>query len=190
MEIKDEEIIDGILKKDKYAMTKLIDKYGSIIHNTVFFILKENYENESIDECVDDVLMCLWKNMDCFSKERGNFKWWIVAIAKNKALTCKKQIKKSKDNVELDNAKIKAPYDIEEDYLQNEKKKQVVALINSNLSEEDREIFMRRYFMESSIREIARKMNFTSITVYNRLSRGRKKLKKIIKEKNIKFEEG
>lgn len=190
MEIKDEEIIDGILKKDKYAMTKLIDKYGSIIHNTVFFILKENYENESIDECVDDVLMCLWKNMDCFSKERGNFKWWIVAIAKNKALTCKKQIKKSKDNVELDNAKIKAPYDIEEDYLQSEKKKQVVALINSNLSEEDREIFMRRYFMESSIREIARKMNFTSITVYNRLSRGRKKLKKIIKEKNIKFEEG
>lgn len=186
MEIKDEEIIDGILKKDKYALTKLINKYGTIIHNTIFFILKDDYE--SINECEDDVLMCLWKNIDCFSKEKGNFKWWIVAIAKNKALTYNKRSVKSNNNIDIDNVKIKLNYDIEADYLKGEKKKQVINLIKGNLKEEDSEIFIRRYFMDDSIREIAKHMNVTSITVYNRLSRGRRKLKKILKEQNINFE--
>lgn len=186
MEIDDDEIIEGILKKDKFALRKLIDKYGCIVYNVVHSVLKEGYENESIYECVDDVLMCLWNNMDCFSKEKGNFKWWLIAIAKNKALSYKKKIKKTSNNVDLEKIHIRSLVDIEESYLNSEKKREIFELLN-NLDKRDKEVIVRRYFRGDDVKEISREMNISVISVYNRLSRGRKKLKKIIKEKNINF---
>lgn len=186
MDIKDEEIVDGILKKDRYALTKLIDKYGSLIYNVVKSVLRESYEHESIYECVDDVLMCLWQNIDCFSREKGNFKWWLIAVTKNKALTYKRKIKKTGNDVDVESATVKALEDVEAQYLNSENRREIFSLLN-NLDEKDKEIFVRRYFRGDDVKDISREFNISTISVYNRLSRGRRKLKKIIKEKNINF---
>ncbi|PJI09077.1 MULTISPECIES: sigma-70 family RNA polymerase sigma factor [Clostridium] len=179
MEQNDEKIVEGILKKDMYALNNLIDAYGGIIHNVAASVLNESHESESIEECTDDILMCLWRNMDCFSKERGNLKCWIIVISKNKALTYKKKLKKLKRNIDLDKVKIDSSVNVEEEYLKEENKESVQKLLN-NLKIRDKEIFVKRYIKGEDIEEIAEEMNLTSISIYNRLSRGRKKLKKIL----------
>jgi RNA polymerase sigma factor (sigma-70 family) len=48
------------------------------------------------------------------------------------------------------------------------------------LNEEDKKIFIKRYLDEYSVQEIALEFGMTRDTVYSRLSRGRKKLKKML----------
>ncbi|PFN02001.1 RNA polymerase subunit sigma-70, partial [Bacillus thuringiensis] len=48
------------------------------------------------------------------------------------------------------------------------------------LNEEDKKIFIKRYLDEYSVQEIALEFGMTRDTVYSRLSRGRKKLKKLL----------
>lgn len=185
MNENDEKIVDGILKRDMDALKKLIDTYGSIIHNVLAAVLNESYENEGIEECTDDVLMCLWRNMDCFSKEKGNLKCWIIVISKNKGLTYKRKLKKLRSYIDIDTIKIHSSINIEEDYLNDENKKSVLELLN-NLTINDRDIFIKRYTKGCTIEEIAEEMNLSSISIYNRLSRGRKKLKEMLSSNNIK----
>ncbi|URZ14962.1 sigma-70 family RNA polymerase sigma factor [Clostridium felsineum] len=184
MDEKDEKIVDGILKRDVNSFNKLIDRYGSIIHNVVRAVLNESHETTSVEECIDDILMCLWRNMDCFSKEKGNLKCWIIVISKNKALTYKKKLKKFRNNIDIDDLKVNSLVDIEDNYLKKENKKSILELLN-NLSIKDKEIFVKRYIKDCSIGQIAIDMGLTSISVYNRLSRGRKKLKQILKGREL-----
>ncbi|KHD38057.1 RNA polymerase sigma70 factor [Clostridium acetobutylicum] len=175
----DEEIVEGILKRDLNSFNKLIECYGIMIHNVVTSILNKSHESQSIEECVDDILMCIWRNMDCFSKERGSLKCWIIVISKNKALDYKKKLKKIMNSIDIDNVKLNSLVDIEQDYLKEENKKSIIELLN-NLSIKDKEIFIKRYMNDWSIEKISKDMGLTSIAVYNRLSRGRKKLKKVL----------
>ncbi|GFP75833.1 sigma-70 family RNA polymerase sigma factor [Clostridium fungisolvens] len=182
--MNDKDIIQGILRKDTSALNNLIDKYGSIIYNVIASVLNGSHENSSIDECVDDVLLCLWNNIDCFSIDKGVLKNWIIVVAKNKALTYKKKLKKDLQNVELESTQINSNENIEESYLEKDRLNEAMILLN-NLDEVDKEIFKARYFEDKSISAIAKDLNLSKMAVYNRLSRGRKKLKKIISDKNI-----
>ncbi|EEK76778.1 RNA polymerase sigma-70 factor, ECF subfamily [Bacillus cereus R309803] len=48
------------------------------------------------------------------------------------------------------------------------------------MNEKDKEICIKRYLDEYSVQEIALEFGMTRDTVYSRLSRGRKKLKKLL----------
>ncbi len=185
MNDNDKKIVDGILKRDMDALKELINVYGIIIHNAVAAVLNESHESDGIEECTDDILMCLWRNMDCFSKEKGDLKCWIIVISKNKALTYKRKLKKFKSNIDIDIIKIHSSINIEEAYLNDENKKAVIELLN-DLSIKDKDIFIKRYIKGWTIEDIAEEMNLSSISIYNRLSRGRKKLKEILNSHNIK----
>lgn len=183
----DKEIIEGILKKDTAALKQLINKYGSLIYNVAASILNQSHEKQDIDECVDDILLCLWNYVDSFSMERGNFKVWLIAVAKHKALNYKKKLRKALDNVDIDDQQIHSDDDLESEYINKDKKKQILSLLN-NLNKTDKEVFVRKYLKDEGAEEIATKMKLTPMAVYNRLSRGRKKLKKIISDGKIDIE--
>ncbi len=183
MNENDENIVEGILKKDLRAFELLIETYGSIMNNIVASVLNESQESESIEECIDDILMCIWCNMDCFSKEKGNLKCWIIVISKNKSLTYKRKLKKNRITVDIDNFNIHSTINIQEDFLNEENKNLILEHLN-NLSIKDKEIFIKRYIKEWSIEEISKEMKLTPISIYNRLSRGRKKLRKSLSSIN------
>ncbi len=55
----------------------------------------------------------------------------------------------------------------------------------AGMDEPDREIFVRRYYLLESIREISRRTELDEIQIKNRLYRGRQKLKKQLEERDI-----
>ncbi|WP_032123271.1 sigma-70 family RNA polymerase sigma factor [Clostridium amazonitimonense] len=181
MDDKDKEIIKGIIEKDHKALECFILKHGSMIYNVVSSVLNNSHERDSIDECINDILLCLWDNMDCFSVEKGNFKSWLICISKNKALDYKRKLVKSLDSTDIEDVQISSQSDIEENYISQEESKQLACVLDE-LGQKDSEIFKRKYLNDESVEEISKNMGMSTMSIYKRLSRGRRKLRKLMEK--------
>lgn len=52
-------LINGITKRDKESLMKLMDIYGKLIYYIAGTILKEPYEKESIEDCYNEVFTAI-----------------------------------------------------------------------------------------------------------------------------------
>lgn len=171
--MEDELIIKYIKKKKEVGMEMLIDKYRGLITAVVrkhLGVLK-NYE----EECVSDVFLSIWNNIRSFDKDKNSFKNWICAISKYKAIDYKRKylskletVDISKDICYIDKELIKSEIDEE------------IKEILSHLNERDKELFIKHYLEGEELEEIAIKNNTKVSNLYNRLSRGRKKIRESI----------
>ena len=123
---------------------------------------------------MNDVLLKLWQNMDRFDPSRSTLKNWVGAVSKYRAIDYKRKYCREIMSEEL---KENIP-DNRCEILQSEIKAEVDSLLE-NLSAKDRDIFIQRYIMDKSVDEIAVSQGKTADYIYNRLSRGRKQLRKL-----------
>lgn len=163
-------MIKYIKKKKEKGMEVLIDNYRGIITAVVRRHLGVliNYE----EECVDDVLMSIWDNIKSFDKSKNTFKNWICAVSKYKAIDYKKKYISKIGHVDLS----QEIYYIDQELLKTEIEEEVNDLL-SYLNEIDRRLFEDHYLKGESLEEIAIKNNTKVSNLYNRLSRGRKRIR-------------
>jgi RNA polymerase sigma factor (sigma-70 family) len=174
--MKDKLLIKYIKKRKEEGMEMLIDNYSGFILAVVRNCLGnlKNYE----EECVDDVLLAIWNNIDSYKSEKSTFKNWIGSIAKYKAINYKKKYIKELRAVEIEeNTSTYYDEDLEQYELQEE-----IETLLSNLSEKDRIIFKKYYLEDIELEKIAKEFDTNIENLYNRISRGRKKLRSIHKE--------
>lgn len=173
----DELIADGIIKKDERAFGALVDKYGGLIKSIVRYHLSAfpSY----IEDCENDILLALWQNMARYDAGKNSLKNWIGAVSKYKCIDYKRKYYKELETENIED-KIIAQNDVYESL------KEDVQSLLAGLSDSDRELFYRRYILGERVEEIARSSGKNAAFLYNRLSRGRKKLKRCIKESGIK----
>ncbi|NGY79422.1 sigma-70 family RNA polymerase sigma factor [Bacillus megaterium] len=150
----------------------LIDQYGGLITAIVRKHLGtlKSYE----EECVNDVLLAVWHHIDRFDSEKNTFKNWVAAIAKYKAIDYQRKYIKTQHE-SLSEAGVGETSEVH-----NIQTNDVEELLG-HLSEGDRELFKAYYLQEVELKQIAEKQQTTISNLYNRLSRGRKKLKAIFK---------
>ena len=170
-------LIKDIKNENTDAMNVLIDSYGKLIYSVLHSILSNEYDKAFIDECFDDVLLNIWYNIDCFDTERGNFKNWVISISKFKAIDYKRKNTKNCKDEDLDET-YTDDYSIEKEIILNEEIDELVELIN-NLKEKDRIIFMEKYINDESVEHIAKSLDLSTAYIYNRISRGKRKLKEL-----------
>ncbi|KXI45656.1 MULTISPECIES: sigma-70 family RNA polymerase sigma factor [Bacillus cereus group] len=175
--MREVEIVEGLRKKDMKALHAAIDQYGDLIYKVVHGVLDTSHSKVLVDECVDDILLIIWYNIDSYDEKRGKFRNWLISIAKFKAIDFKR---KSNQVYRLQEFQ----QDIYEErtvtnQTKEEEEENFYLLIRS-LNNEDKKIFIKRYLDEYSVQEIASELGLATDTVYSRLSRGRKKIKKII----------
>ncbi|WP_308355153.1 sigma-70 family RNA polymerase sigma factor [Priestia aryabhattai] len=158
-------------KKEK-GLELLIDQYGGLITAIVRKHLGtlKSYE----EECVNDVLLAVWHHIDRFDSEKNTFKNWVAAIAKYKAIDYQRKYIKTQHE-SLSEAGVGETSEVH-----NIQTNDVEELLG-HLSEGDRELFKAYYLQEVELKQIAEKQQTTISNLYNRLSRGRKKLKAIFK---------
>lgn len=118
----------------------------------------------------------VWQNIDRFDAGKNTLKNWIGAVAKYRAINYKKKFYRELTAGEL-TEDITDGKEIDADILRQEIEGEVISLL-SGLSDKDRGIFIKRYIMDKSVTEIAADENKDTSWVYNRLSRGRKKLRR------------
>jgi len=171
--LQDELIIKYIKKKKEKGMELLIDNYRGIITAIVRRHLGVliNYE----EECVDDVLLSIWDNIKSFDNSKNNFKNWICAISKYKAIDYKKKYLSKIEYMDMS----ETIYYIDEQLLKSEIEEEINDIL-SHLNESDRTLFKQHYLEGHTLKEIAFKNNISVSNIYNRISRGRKKIRERI----------
>ncbi|MEN1935065.1 sigma-70 family RNA polymerase sigma factor [Paenibacillus sp. 102] len=175
--MREAEIVEGLRKKDMTALHAAIDQYGDLIYKVVHSVLDTSHSKELVDECVDDILLIIWYNIESYDEKRGKFRNWLISVAKFKAIDFKR---KSNQAYRLQEFQQDIYAEIKDTNQTNEEQEETFYLLIEALNNKDKKIFIKRYLDEYSVQEIASELGLTTDTVYSRLSRGRKKLKKII----------
>lgn len=173
MIINEKNFIKQLKKKDEKALEYIIDTYGGIVKS----IVKRHMYNISNyqEECIQDVFLDVWYGIDKYDNKKGDFKNWIAAITKYKCIMYKIKYSPTNLNQDIEDALVTVD-DIEVEIQKKELKEEVDSLLKG-LKEEDRKIFKEYYIEGKTIKEISKDMNIKDENIYNRISRGKKKIR-------------
>ncbi len=171
-------------KTVKPDIERFMDLYMGSVYGVAKSILMNIGSEQDIEECVQDVFIEAWNNIDRFDESRGSMKTWLLILCKYRALNVKKSLMRKRKVVDFEEVQLSSKGDIEENLLFKERKDEIIQAVNS-FNSIDKEVFLRRYFLEQSIEYICSHMELSRQAVDNRLWRGRKRLREILS-----FEEG
>ena len=158
MDITEDNYVAGLQAKNEKALKFFIEHDGWIVKSIVHKMMAKYQDKQ--EECMNDIFLAVWKNVDRYTGEKASFRTWLTAVARYQVLSHIRDIRYH-DYVSLD----------EEEMLEFQKLLEI-------LSEEDRQIFTALFWHEKSYEEVGQEMNMPVDRVYSRVSRGKKKLKK------------
>ncbi|MEG2769210.1 MAG: RNA polymerase sigma factor [Oscillospiraceae bacterium] len=179
--MEDEKILLLLRNNPETGLWELGKKYTALATAVIGRILVGR--SQDIEECVADTFIRIWKNANEVVTQNESIKGYVICAARSIAIDRYRKLKKEQGNMEL------------EDYMPDDKNladtvegSAGVAAIQREimaLPQPDREIFLRRYFLYQSIKEISAVMNIGEKAVESRLFRGRKKLKIQMEESGV-----
>lgn len=176
MKIKEENFILELRRKNEKALDYVIDNYGWIIKSIV---RKHLYNLNSVqDECINDILLGIWKNIDGFDESKSEFKNWVAGIAKFKSIDYKRKYLKDLEYENIDDLNISVSDNSHEDIIKAELNDDILDMLNC-LKEKDKDLFYKLYIEEKEINDVISETGLKRNVIYNRLSRGKKRIQKI-----------
>ncbi len=179
MKINEENFIKLLRKKEDKALEYTIDTYTPIVSFVVNKVLY-NFGKETVEECVSDVFISIWYNIERFKGENKDFKNWICTVARFKSIDYYRKLVKEKEDNNLDSF---VSQDVLDEIIVNENKKEVVNMLNF-LNTEDRKIFSMRFLLGFGVKDISRSLKLSESVVSNRIYKGKKKLKNLFLKNN------
>ncbi|MEK4627166.1 MAG: sigma-70 family RNA polymerase sigma factor [Solibacillus sp.] len=174
MKISDENVVQQIKLRNEKTISYLVKTYGGLLNGIIRRYL--NGKEQDIEECFADVLVSIWFHIDSFDSSKNEFKQWIAAIAKYRAIDYIRKSEKTKQHVSSNFI-----FDERSLNSQNENINELdLSSLLSKLNDTERAIFEKYYVQGVPTEEIATEFQVKQSWVYNKLSRGRKKLKSIL----------
>ena len=175
MKVTEDNFVELMKQGNEKALQYFIEHYGWIVKSIVCLKLK-GHEPEQ-EECMNDVFLAIWENVSHYDSRRAAFTTWVSAVAGYRVLNYRRKLKNAYWE-DIDELQIPSGFDMEDSFLEDEQEE--FRKLLQGLSEEDREIFVRLFWEEQDHDEISREMNIPKHRLYNRISRGKKKLRKTI----------
>ena len=194
MKITDKNFLRQLRQKNPQAIEYIMAEYGGLIKTVLLANLADRKEHW--EECFNDVLLALWHNGDRLDREKeAQFKGWLCAVAKYKAIDFLRREKNRFRLVSYEDSLAQGNFfdagyeaDFEAVEQEGDVERELEKLL-SCLCEEDRDLFLRRYVREESIEEITQETGMKRETVYARISRGKKKLRRSLLENGVNINE-
>ncbi len=173
--MNDDKIIKLLNHNPSRGLSLAIDTYGALVKTIAVRIL--GYENQQdIEECISDVFVELWKSIKNYDKNKGTLKNYIISIARYVSINAFNRKINKNQLIPLEENEIEAEHDLDDEAFKSVNKKIIKETLNG-MPHPDKEIFIRRYYLYESVREIASKLNLNDKAVENKLYRGKEKLK-------------
>lgn len=186
MKINENNYIQQLQLHNESALLYVIDQYGALVMSVIrkhLFRLPDMQE-----ECLNDVLMGVWQHIDSFDPEKNSFKNWIAAIARYQSIDYLRKYQKDVNCVSLEDAPLCEEPQTEANIMEQEFSRELQGML-SCLKPIDRELFLRLFVEEEDIEKVSRDTGMKKSAVYNRVSRARKKLRKLYPAKGeVKYE--
>ena len=182
MKVTEENFIPLLCWKHEKALEYCMLHYGGLVKAVVHRYLGSLPQYE--EECQNDVFFAVWNHIDAYDPERNPFANWIAGVARLKALDCKRKyasrmLETSWEAMEeTGQPVIQAEFSaelqaVEEEF--SEETQQILAC----LKPKDRELFLRLYIEEENMEEVSQSTGLAKPVIYNRLSRGKKRIRSL-----------
>lgn len=174
--MNDIDLVLGLKSKEEKAFNIFVENYSSIILKVLSAILNIGYEKNSIEDAYNEILICIWNNIDKYN-DAYSLKTWVIAITKYRALDFKRKLKKSNESLEINEEIFNSSKDSLNEGYKPHSRATILEII-APLKEMDKDIFLMYYYHGYSAKEISKKLKMTEDNIFKRLSRGRQLLKK------------
>ena len=159
--------------KEHNSINEAINIYTPYLSTVLYNMAGNRLPKEDIEEIVSDVFIVLWQNAGAIDLQKGTLRSYIAAAARNFAL---KRLNKQTNYTSLDDIELSD----ETSAVENGLTSTAVWDAVMSLGEPDNEIFVRYYKFDEKIRDISKATGLNISTVKTRLSRGKRKLRKIL----------
>ncbi len=180
--IDDKNCLKQLRKHNQQALEYVVQQYGGAVKGVISKTLY-NFPEE-IQECMDDVFLEVWDNIDRYDEHKGSLKNWILAIARYRAINYLKRLSKRYMEENIDTADNKLEFAVYVDELEDLTTSLMEELLDG-LSDIDKRIITKRYIEEAEISDIARECNVSESAIYSRISRSKRKLKEKMKRNEV-----
>lgn len=177
MKVTNKNFLSELERKNPQAIEYVVSQYGSLLKSVLIHNL--GAQKDRWEECFNDCLMAIWNHPQRFEEKKSEFKNWICAIAKYKAIDLVRREERHSGQVSLDQEGFDLA-GIEED--KRDASDVELDRLLVCLSPEDRELFVRRYVEEQPMTQITAETGMERDLVYSRISRGKKKIRSFFRE--------
>ena len=181
----DSRIIELFFLRNEEALKETEKKYGSFIHITAFNITGTS---EDAEECANDTYLKLWNSIP--PEKPVYFKAYVGKLVRNTALSLYRKNKAAKRDSalsvllsELEDC-LPTAVTVEDDY-DGKYLSGVISAWLYTLSEENRVLFIRRYWYGDSLKELSEKTGMPTEKLASLFFSLRKKLKKELEGKGV-----
>lgn len=174
MKSNERNFIKRLKRQEEEALEYVVDHYLPLVKGVVYKVLMPLQQEHLLEECMNDVFLCVWEHSDQFKGDSIDFRKWICAIAKFKAIDYYRRAGKGIE-VSSEYTDLLVEDSVEEVLIQIENHEELLQLIHG-LDAIDREIFMMKFFLGVKTDEIAARFGLTRAAIDNRIYRGKKKL--------------
>ncbi|MCH5268794.1 MAG: sigma-70 family RNA polymerase sigma factor [Lachnospiraceae bacterium] len=175
MQVTEDNYVELMKQGNEKALQYFIEHDGWIVKSIVCHKLK-GHETEQ-EECINDVFLAIWQNVSHYDSNRAAFTTWVSAVTRYRILNYRRKLQNAEWE-DIDKLQLVAGGDDWDQFLMDEEEEFLSLL--QGLSEEDKEIFVRLFWDEQDYNEISQEMNIPKDRLYNRISRGKKKLRNTI----------
>lgn len=169
-------LLTAMLKKhSKNSIEMLIRKYSSYVGTIVYNTIGGYASKEDIEEVVQDVFIAIWNHADSIH----NLKGYVATTARNTALNKLREIEVADELEGNERDGGQSPHEA----LEGKEMTRILYEEIEALGEPDSEIFIRYYYNDEKIRDIATETGLNMSTIKSKLKRGKEKLKERLSER-------
>lgn len=182
--MEDAEIIELLFQRDQQAIQELDKKYGKVCHALAFRLTGDRRDGE---ECVNQAYLGVWNAIPPHRPQA--LLAYLCKIVRNISLHVLEKnhaAKRESRNLPLDELADCLPAgETAESALEAGEVTRAIEDFLDGISQENRAIFLGRYWFAASYREIGKRVGLSEKAVSVRLSRLRQKLRDFLKERGV-----
>ena len=167
----DEALIKRIADRDQLAMRTLFARYRVALYR---WLLRLVSDTATAEDLLSEVFLDVWRHAAVF-EGRSSVSTWLLAIARNKAISARRRRPEVELNDELTST-LADPADDPELMLEKKDREEVLRRSVAQLSQGHAEIIDLVYYHGKSVNEVAEVTGLNAATVKTRMFYARKKL--------------
>src|SRR5437762_13566390 len=88
----DEDLAQRLQQRDPEALETLISRYSREVYYFIRLVLDGIGVSQDAEECVNDLFIAVWQEIDTFDPSRGTLRTWLTMRAKYIALDRRRQL--------------------------------------------------------------------------------------------------
>lgn len=179
----DGQLLMLVQKRDQEALLRLQERYEAYCRKIAWSLLRDP---EAVGECLNDVWLSLWSNPE----PPRELKAWLTKVTRNAALRrirSSEAQKRSGCTVLLDELAECIPDPLRQQEMEKQWLKELLEGFLRTLNQDERYVFLRRYWYGYTMAEIASELSWREAKVNSLLYRLRQRLKDCLEKEGYRL---